>query len=123
LVTEVIFPRSIELNKLQLVMNRHPTAAFLVLFAVLSCVPSVAQEDQYEGTRKIINKVTPQYPDMARSIQLRGTVKAEALVEANGVVKSVELKGGNRSWGAQRRMRSINGSGHQPRTRLASPSK
>jgi TonB family protein len=95
LVTEVIFPRSIELNKLQLVMNRHLTAAFLALFAVLSCVPSVAQEDQYEGTRKIMNKVTPQYPDMARSIQLRGTVKAEALVEANGVVKSVELKGGN----------------------------
>jgi TonB family protein len=71
------------------------TAALLALFAVLSCRPSIAQEDQYEGTRKIVNKVTPQYPDMARSIQLKGTVKAEALVEANGVVKSVELKGGN----------------------------
>jgi TonB family protein len=76
-------------------MNRHLTAAFLTLFAVISCVPSIAQEDQYEGTRKIVNKVAPQYPDVARSIQLKGTVKAEALVEPNGVVRSVELKGGN----------------------------
>ncbi len=76
-------------------MNRHLTAAFLALFAALSFVPSIAQEDQYEGTRKIVNRVTPQYPEVARSIQLRGTVKAEALVEPNGVVKSVEVKGGN----------------------------
>jgi outer membrane biosynthesis protein TonB len=32
---------------------------------------------------------------MARSIQLKGIVKAEALVEPSGVVKSVEVKGGN----------------------------
>ena len=76
-------------------MKRHQAAALLALFAVFCFIPSIAQEDQYEGSRKIVNKVTPQYPDMARSIQLRGTVKAEALVEPNGVVKSVELKGGN----------------------------
>jgi len=76
-------------------MNRHLTATLLALFAVISCIPSIAQEDQYEGSRRIVNKVTPQYPDVARSIQLRGTVKAEALVEPNGVVKTVELKGGN----------------------------
>lgn len=77
-------------------MNRSLTASFLVLFAALSCVPSsIAQQEQYEGSRKLVSRVTPQYPEMARSIQLRGTVKAEALVEPNGVVKSVEVKGGN----------------------------
>ena len=77
-------------------MNRKLTAALLTFFAVFSWAPcSVAQQELYEGSRKIVNRVAPQYPDMARSIQLKGTVKAEALVEPNGVVKSVELKGGN----------------------------
>ena len=32
---------------------------------------------------------------MARSMNLRGNVKAEAVVEPNGVVKSVEVRGGH----------------------------
>jgi TonB family protein len=82
-------------------MRRQLTAISLVLFAVLSfevsstAQSSIAQEEQYEGSRKIVTRVNPQYPDVARSIQLRGTVKAEALVEPNGVVKNVEVKGGN----------------------------
>ena len=39
--------------------------------------------------------MTPQYPEMARTMNLRGNVKAEAVVEPNGVVKSVEVKGGH----------------------------
>jgi TonB family protein len=42
-----------------------------------------------------VSRITPQYPEMARSIRLSGSVKAEALVEPNGVVKTVEVKGGN----------------------------
>jgi TonB family protein len=100
-VTEVIFPPVIELNKLQSVMRRQLTAISLALFAVLSfevsstAQSSIAQDEQYESSRKIVTRVNPQYPDVARSIQLRGTVKAEALVEPNGVVKNVEVKGGN----------------------------
>ena len=75
--------------------NRLLTAVVLVVSALLSAPFSMAQQEQYEGSRRIVTRVNPQYPDMARSIQLKGTVKAEALVEANGVVKSVELKGGN----------------------------
>jgi TonB family protein len=82
-------------------MKRQLTAISLALFAVFSCAvfssaqSSTAQEEQYEGARKIVTRVNPQYPDVARSIQLRGTVRAEALVEPNGVVKNVEVKGGN----------------------------
>ena len=32
---------------------------------------------------------------MARTMNLKGNVKAEAVVEPNGVVKSVEVKGGH----------------------------
>ena len=55
----------------------------------------LAQQDQTETTRKILNRVTPHYPEMARSMNLRGSVKAEALVSPNGTVKFVDVKGGH----------------------------
>jgi TonB family protein len=54
-----------------------------------------AQQDQSETTRKIVNRVIPRYPAMARAMNLRGSVKAEAVVQPNGMVKSVEVKGGH----------------------------
>lgn len=76
-------------------MNRLFAAGFTVLFCLLGCVPaSLAQQEQTEG-RRLINRVQPQYPEMARNINLSGIVKAEALVAPNGVVKSIEVKGGN----------------------------
>ncbi|MGA9814384.1 MAG: energy transducer TonB [Terriglobales bacterium] len=77
-------------------MNRWPTAFLLVLFSVLIVdQPSFAQQDHSDGSRRIVTRVMPQYPDMARTMNLRGSVKAEALVEPNGVVKSVEVRGGH----------------------------
>jgi TonB family protein len=77
-------------------MNRCLTTFFLVFFAGLILVPaSFAQQEPSESARKILNRVTPQYPEMARTMNLRGNVKAEAVVEPNGVVKSVEVKGGH----------------------------
>ena len=76
-------------------MNRFLTAVLLVLFGVLILVPVSFGQQQTEGTRRILNRVTPQYPEMARSMNLKGNVKAEAVVEPNGVVKSVEVKGGH----------------------------
>jgi TonB family protein len=76
-------------------MNRFLTAVLLVLFGVLILVPVSFGQQQTEGTRRILNRVTPQYPEMARSMNLRGNVKAEAVVEPNGVVKSVEVRGGH----------------------------
>ncbi|MGC2184260.1 MAG: energy transducer TonB [Terriglobales bacterium] len=77
-------------------MNRWLTAFLLFLFSGLVLVPSsFAQQEQSEGGRRILTRVMPQYPEMARTMNLRGNVKAEALVEPNGVVKSVEVKGGH----------------------------
>jgi TonB family protein len=53
------------------------------------------QGNQPASNRKIINKVVPQYPGWARSMNLRGVVKVEAIVSGNGVVKAVEVKGGH----------------------------
>jgi len=52
-------------------------------------------QDATVGTRKVITRVTPQYPGMARSMSIRGSVKLEAVVAPNGTVKSVEVKGGH----------------------------
>jgi TonB family protein len=77
-------------------MTRVPPARFLILFSALVAVPAgFGQQDQIESSRKIVNRVAPEYPQIARSINLRGNVKAEALVGPNGVVRSVEVRGGN----------------------------
>ncbi len=77
-------------------MNRCKTAFLLVLSSLLILVPaSFGQQEQTESARRILHRVTPQYPEMARTMNIKGNVKAEAVVEPNGVVKSVEVKGGH----------------------------
>jgi TonB family protein len=66
----------------------------LLLFGIQNR-SAAAQSDQNTGGRKIVNRVVPAYPPVARSMNLSGTVKLEALVLPNGNVKSVQVKGGN----------------------------
>jgi TonB family protein len=58
-----------------------------------------AQEDQPEAKpetkRKVVNRVVPAYPELARTMNLKGVVRVEALVAANGTVKSLEARGGH----------------------------
>ena len=59
---------------------------------------SFGQNSQGEagaGSRKLINRPTPVYPSLARTMSLSGTVKLEALVAPNGSVKTIQVKGGN----------------------------
>ena len=53
---------------------------------------SVAQE---ELNRKVRVKVSPVYPELARRINLRGTVKLMVTVLPNGNVKDTKVMGGN----------------------------
>jgi TonB family protein len=77
-------------------MNRFIAATFLTLFGLfVYALPSLAQQEQAESARRIVSRVMPRYPEMARTMNIRGSVKAEALVRPNGVVKSVDVKGGH----------------------------
>ena len=77
-------------------MKSFLAATFLVLVSArVFTLDLFAQQDQTETTRKVVNRVTPQCPAMARTMNLRGSVKAEAVVQPNGAVKSVEVKGGH----------------------------
>jgi len=78
-------------------MKRFPFLLVLLslFISAFQIGPAVAQDEQTTGARKIVNKVVPGYPSIARNMNLSGTVKLAALVQANGTVKSVEVKGGN----------------------------
>jgi TonB family protein len=62
---------------------------------VFSADTQSVQSGESQHGRKIVNKVVPVYPSTARNMSLTGTVKLEALVLANGTVKSIQVKGGN----------------------------
>jgi len=60
----------------------------------LLVAPALAQQSTEVG-RKIVNRVTPLYPELARRMQISGTVKVEATVAPNGKVKSTKVIGGS----------------------------
>ena len=59
---------------------------------------SSAQSTSVQSTevgRKVVSHMAPQYPDLARRMQISGTVKLEATVAPNGRVKSTRVIGGS----------------------------
>jgi len=76
---------------------RRPAVALLALLlgaVVLFPTFSLAQ-DQPEAKRKIVSKEVPVYPELARRLQISGTVRVEAVVAPNGKVKFTTVLGGS----------------------------
>jgi TonB family protein len=69
--------------------------ALLCLFLGLEHNTLFAQDAQTDSERRVANKVIPLYPQLARPMKLEGTVKLEVLVQPNGTVKAVQVKGGS----------------------------
>jgi len=79
-------------------MWRWTAITIVAVCAALAGLPAASfgqQQEPTESNRKIANRVMPVYPKVARVMGLRGTVKVEVLVEPNGSVKSLEIKGGH----------------------------
>jgi TonB family protein len=72
-------------------------AAFLAFsLGVFVLAPRFATaQEQSDASRKIVNKVAPPYPDLARTMQIRGTVRVIVVVEPGGKVKLTQVIGGN----------------------------
>jgi TonB family protein len=68
-------------------------ALILALFAGSFSV--AAAQDQGPGPRKVVSRVTPTYPSIARNMNLTGVVKLDVLVSTNGSAKSIQVAGGN----------------------------
>ena len=77
-------------------MRKRPS---LILFATLCCGlgPTAISQTQQPGpdTRKIVRKVMPTYPDIAKRMKLTGSVKILATVEPDGSVKTIQPMGGS----------------------------
>jgi TonB family protein len=81
---------------------RRPVAAALlalsggVIALGMIVFPSLSlAQEQPEAQRKIVSRVVPEYPELARKMQITGTVRVEASVAPNGKVKFTEVRGGS----------------------------
>jgi len=74
--------------------------AFLLLVLLLTgvCGAPLAGADvpaEHHPSRKVVKKVLPSYPELARQLNIKGAVKLVVIVEPNGKVKSARALGGN----------------------------
>lgn len=65
--------------------------ASLVALALVLSVPAHAA-----GDREVRSRVAPAYPELAKRMRISGTVKVQAVVDADGKVTSVKTLSGNR---------------------------
>jgi TonB family protein len=73
-----------------------------LMFVVCSLIPALipdataqAPQAPTDNGRKLVRRVDPAYPEMAKRVNLTGTVKVYAVVGPDGTVKSVEPVGGS----------------------------
>jgi TonB family protein len=55
----------------------------------------VQSQETPEAARKVVSQRPPQYPNLARTAHISGSVRLDAVVAPNGSVKVVEIKGGH----------------------------
>ena len=66
---------------------------FVCVFGRLATAQS--EQSSNDSGRKIVRKVEPQYPAIAKRMNLGGTVKVIAMVSPDGTVKKVDAVGGS----------------------------
>lgn len=83
-------------------MSQRTTAAVLAVLALAVTIAPVrtgAQQAQQAPSEEIVrrakSKVQPNYPDLARRMNLAGTVKIQVVVATNGTVKDAHVLGGH----------------------------
>jgi TonB family protein len=80
------------------VSRRTATAllSILTLAATLGAIRVWGQQAQNdEIVRRAKTKVQPPYPDLAKKMNISGTVKIEVVVAPNGTVKDARIVGGH----------------------------
>ena len=70
--------------------------ALLTFMVTLWMGLAVAQDSSSSNAdRKIVARVTPIYPELAKKMHIHGVVRVEATIRPNGQVKSTRVLGGN----------------------------
>jgi TonB family protein len=76
----------------------RPLAAWAlvtVFLGILALSPTLFAQDQSDSQRKIVNRVVPSYPELARQMDIKGTVRVVVVVSPAGKVKTAQLIGGH----------------------------
>ncbi len=78
-------------------MRRWVLTGLLLVAAIayVSKPSGAAGEDVPEITRKVKSKIAPLYPEIARRMNITGTVKLVVVVAPSGTVKSTKVLGGH----------------------------
>ncbi|MGE5206483.1 MAG: energy transducer TonB [Chlamydiota bacterium] len=79
-------------------MTRNLARVLAILWLTAICVAPLAGADapaDHHAARKIVKRVLPAYPELARQLHIKGAVKLLVTVEPNGTVKSAKALGGN----------------------------
>lgn len=77
------------------IVRRLLAVALLLAAGTVVVNPARAVGEDSEITRKVKNKVAPAYPEIARRMNISGTVKLVVVVAPNGAVKSTKVLGGH----------------------------
>jgi TonB family protein len=83
--------RALHYRTFSTVSTRFALAILVFASAVLPA-RLFAQETPH---RKVLVRVTPEYPEMLKAAQIGGAVRLSATVQPNGTVTQVEVRGGN----------------------------
>ena len=76
-------------------MKRILIFLWLLLAAMISLAGAQATTVQSAPDRKVVARVPAVYPELAKKMHIHGAVRVEAIVKANGSVKSTRVLGGN----------------------------
>ena len=71
--------------------NQRSRWLMVALLAAALCQASAGTEPE----RKVVSKVKPAYPELARQMNVTGTVKIEVVIAANGTVRTLKPLGGH----------------------------
>ncbi len=72
---------------------RQGAIGVLVLAAMMFLHP--VHSHTQGAVRKLVNRTAPAYPSLARNLAPEGVVKVDALVNPDGSVRTVDVKGGH----------------------------
>ena len=81
----------------KLPIRPYVSAALLAVFlgAIVSAPSLMRAQEQTQTPRKIVSRVAPAYPELARKMRITGTVKVEVVVAPTGKLKLTQVIGGN----------------------------
>lgn len=67
----------------------------LLSIAIFFAIPGVLRAQDAQTARRVVSKVAPQYPEIARKMQIHGVVRLEVVIDSKGSAKSIQVKGGH----------------------------